>query len=69
MKTTFEEACRIGWEVTRPEAFRAEGHEVVVRRLTETLAKAGWTTGELCDEAARRMRVRIEELRRKEAGQ
>jgi hypothetical protein len=57
MRTTFEEACAVSWP--RAEVVREVGLAEALRRCNEKLAETGWTSGELCAEAKRRLKERI----------
>jgi len=66
MRATFEEACKQGHAVVTAEKL-SKDHVACMAERAEVLAKLGWTSRELCEEAARRMHVRIAEMKAKES--
>lgn len=65
-RATFEEACKQGHAVVTTEKLRKDLVACMAER-TEVLAKLGWTSRELCEESARRVHVRIAEMRAEES--
>lgn len=61
--TTFEQACTVHGKIVTGDALRTRGVAPVMDEYRVALAALGWTIEALGDEAARRMRVRIAELR------
>ena len=69
---TYEEACAFQKLLWSPERVRAAiacgdaGLQALRVENREKPASVGWTSEELCEEARRRMQVRIEERRKQE---
>lgn len=67
MRATFEEACKLSWGIITAEKLNLLGVEACCAERRELLAKLGWTSEEMVQEAGRRMHLRIEELKAKES--
>lgn len=65
-QTTFEEACKIQKEALNKAIKDLRDYRDIPAIIREALQPTGWTSSELVDEAARRVKERIAQLRKAE---